>query len=125
MKKHVILVCTVLLMSFAYGQQHYWKEMESFHEQVGTILHPVETGNLRPVKEKSGELLSGSEHWQASVIPADCNYPAIKTDLDDLVKICRELNEAVRLKRGNAEIKKRAIQLHNKFHQILAAAGGR
>jgi hypothetical protein len=95
--------------------------MERFDEQVDTVLHPVEMGNLRPVKANSAALLTNAKHWQSSTIPADCNYPALKTDLEELVKKCQDLDEAVRLKKGNAEIKRLAMQVHDKFHQILHA----
>ncbi len=121
MKKWTLLIiCSVCLSFFAHAQQHVWKEMDRFDEQVDTVLHPVEMGNLRPVKANSASLLAHAEQWQISAIPSDCSYPALKTDLADLVVQCRELDQAVRLKKGNAEIKRLAMQVHNKFHQVLA-----
>ncbi|MDR3716829.1 MAG: hypothetical protein P4L51_28810 [Puia sp.] len=121
MKRIIFLIGSICLSLCAPAQQHAWKEMESFHELVGAVLHPVEMGNLRPVKEKSAALLAGAMQWQASAIPPDCNYPALKTDLVDLVKHCKDLDEAVRMKRSNDQLKKLAIGIHNQYHRMADA----
>jgi hypothetical protein len=121
MKKWIALISLACLSFYSYAQQHAWKEMEAFDEQVDNVLHPAEAGDLRPVKANSGSLLTRAGQWQASAIPADCNYPALKTDLADLVALCGQLDQAVRLKKGNPEIKRLAMQVHNKFHRVLAS----
>ena len=63
MKKWSLLIFSVCLSLYTYAQQHAWKEMDRFDEQVDIILHPVETGNLHPVKANSAALLVNAKHW--------------------------------------------------------------
>ncbi|MEP6749885.1 MAG: hypothetical protein ABJB86_19260 [Bacteroidota bacterium] len=121
MKKLALLVYIALLAVCAYAQQPAWNELDNFHELVKTALHPVETGDLKPVKKNSGLLLQKAGQWKSSAVPAQFNYEAVQTDLDKLVTICQQLDEAVKKNKSSAEIKKMALALHDHFHRILAA----
>ena len=103
------------------AQNGTWKEMDDFHEMVSKNLHPAEAGNLQPLKNNSEALLDKAKKWQLAAVPAEYNYAGIKNDLDTLVMKCTKINDAVKSKKSNKELKTLAMQLHTSFHKILDA----
>ena len=119
-----LLIC-LFISSTCIGQNTAWKEMDDFHEMVSKLLHPVESGNLQPLKTNSQSLLDKAKAWQASPAPSAFRYPQLKTDLDTLVAACTNLNDAVKIKKSNKEIKNLAMQTHMIFHSILSSMENR
>jgi len=121
MKLMALFTALVISLSST-GQSGTWKEMNDFHDMVSKVLHPVESGNLQPLKNNSNDLLDKARKWQNAPAPGAYQYPQLKTDLEKLVADCTNLNEAVKAKKSNKEIKQLAMQTHNHFHVILSAA---
>ncbi len=44
--------------------------MEDFHTVMSKSYHPVEEGNLQPVKDNVNALVQKALAWQASAIPS-------------------------------------------------------
>lgn len=121
MKKLLILSLLPLFTVLSFAQKQDWKEKQAFHELVSETLHPTETGNFMPLKNKSADLLAKAEEWQKSQAPAGNEYPELKTDLEKLVKACRDIDGAVKSKKDKTELRKLATVAHNSYHRIVHA----
>jgi hypothetical protein len=121
MKPTSIFIALLITISF-FGQQPAWKELNDFHEMVSKVLHPVESGNLQPLKKNSAGLLEKALEWKNSTAPVPYQYPAMKADMDKLITDCTKLNDAVKAKKNKAMLKQLAMQTHDQFHAILSAA---
>ena len=114
----LVALCAAI---FSFGQSGTWKEMNDFHEVVGKVLHPVESGNLQPLKSNSSDLMNKAIKWKNASSPAAYSYPQLAADLDKLVADCTSLNDAVKAKKNDKELKRLAMQTHNQYHHIASA----
>ncbi len=97
-----------------------WTELNDFHDIISQTFHPSEEGNLKPVRGRSGELLSKAKALKGGRFPASFNTPEIKKTIDDLVKGAASVNQMVIKKAGDKTITKKLDEVHNLYHAILA-----
>jgi hypothetical protein len=117
--KPILIFISLFICIASRSQTRSWKEMDDFHVLVSQILHPVETGNLEPLKKNSQLLLDDAVLWQKSPVPPADMSPEIAGQLKELVGSCEKLNDAVKQKKSNKEISSLAMSTHMKFHMIL------
>jgi superoxide dismutase len=99
-------------------EKESWVELNSFHEVMAETFHPSEDGNLKPIRERSGEFLARAKTLQSSKIPPSFNTPEIKKSIDELVKGATALNQMVIRKADDKSITKKLGELHDVFHTI-------
>jgi superoxide dismutase len=99
-------------------EKETWTALSTFHGVMSETFHPSEEGNLKPIRERSGEFLSKAKALQTSPIPASFNTPDIKKSIDDLVKGATTLNQMVIKKADDKSITKKLDELHDVFHTI-------
>lgn len=117
--RSLIIMITISLASLsAYSQEAKWQEMEDFHAVMSVTFHPAEDGNLKPLKEKSGNLAANAKTWQKGAVPEGFNAGVTKPILKRLVKQCNAINRAVAAGKPDAELKKMIIEAHEIFHEI-------
>ena len=85
---------------------------------MAETFHPSEEGNLKPIRERSGEFLAKAKALQSGKIPGSFNTPEIKKSIDDLVKGSTALNQMVVNKADDKSITKKLGELHDVFHTI-------
>jgi hypothetical protein len=119
--KRIIILLSLLISLATKSQQTNWKELNDFHSMVSEVLHPVEADNLEPIKKKSQLFLDKAVTWQRSTVPAADQYPQIEADLKKLVGECSRLNDAVKNKSSDKNIKNVAMETHMTFHSILSS----
>ena len=115
-----MLIATLWLSLLCIAQTQ-WKAFDDFHSTVSKTLHPVITGNVQPVKQNSGLLLSIAKAWQASPVPKSVDSVVFKTQIAGLVKQCLDLDNAVKAKQTDAELVTKANTVHETFHALLKA----
>ena len=72
MKKFIYTAIIALSTTFAIAQNKAeWKELKDFHTVMSQTFHPAEEGNLKPIRERSAEMVKAAEAWKKSAIPAD------------------------------------------------------
>ena len=120
MKYLYILITTLLFTLVAHAQKIEWKEMDTFHDLSNKTLHTAIAGDVQPLKQNSEQLLTDALQWQKSTTPAEITSPKIKTDLDELVKECAEMNAAVKAGKPDKDLQQLADKTHKTFHVILA-----
>jgi len=99
-------------------EKESWTALNIFHEVMAETFHPCEEGNLKPIRERSGELLAKARLLQSGTIPPSFDTPDIKKSIDDLVKGATALNQMVVKKADDKTISKKLGDLHDTFHTI-------
>jgi superoxide dismutase len=99
-------------------EKETWTTLNTFHEVMAETFHPSEEGNLKPIRERSGEFLEKAKALQNGKIPASFNTPEIKKSIDDLVKGATALNQMVIKNANDKSITKKLGELHDVFHTI-------
>jgi hypothetical protein len=99
-------------------EKETWTELNSFHEVMGQTFHPSEDGNLKPIRERSGEMAEKAKILQGGRIPPSFNTPEIKKSIDNLVTGSKELNQLVLKKADDKTVTKKLDELHDTFHTI-------
>ena len=118
--KHTLFAAIFLLIaSVLFAQKKEWKQMEDFHTIMAKSYHPVEEGNLQPVKDNVDALVQKAQAWQASAIPSGYNTKQVKPVLDKLVRECQAVKVAVVQNKNNADLKKLITAAHKTFHEIM------
>lgn len=118
MKRTILLLSFMFALVFAKAEDN-WPELKSFHTIMSQTFHPSEEGNLKPIKERSGEMVEKAEALQKSKIPADYNAEKIKPVIDKLVEGSKELQISIEKKEKDEVITKKLSALHDTFHDIV------
>lgn len=121
MKKLFYTLLIALSANFANAQNKAtWKELKDFHTVMSQTFHPAEEGNLKPIRERSAEMVKAAEAWKKSAIPADYkNVKDIQETLNKLVDGSKNLDKQIKAKASDEEIKKSITALHDVFHTIV------
>lgn len=96
-----------------------WAELKEFHEVMAQTFHPSEEGNLKPIRERSGELHKKAVKLSESKIPADFNTPKVIEATKELSAKTKELDELVKKKGTDADVTKLLTETHDSFHKIV------
>ena len=114
-KNYIDALASPLLVTI---EKESWTALNTFHEVMAETFHPSEEGNLKPIRERSGEFLAKAKALQSGKIPGSFNTPEIKKSIDDLVKGSTALNQMVVNKADDKSITKKLGELHDVFHTI-------
>lgn len=96
-----------------------WAELKAFHSVMAQTFHPSEEGDLKPIKERSGEMAEKAKLLSASKVPADFNKPEMKKAIQELVEGTAKLDAMIKNKATDEEITKYLSGLHDVFHTIV------
>lgn len=107
MKKAIVVITLMMVgMVNAQTKNTEWSELKAFHTVMSQTFHPSEKGDLKPVKERSGELVEKAEALKESAIPAQYKTKDIKTALDELVAESKKLDNMVKARKSDKKITK-------------------
>lgn len=96
-----------------------WKALGDFHKVMSNTFHAMQDGNLKPIRERSAELLARAEDLKASQVPPSFNSPEMMNAMANLVTGAADLHNIIRKKGGKDEVvKAKLIALHDTFHII-------
>lgn len=95
-----------------------WMELRDFHKVMAQTFHPMEEGDLNPIKSRAGEMLEKARALAQNEAPASFRTPEIKKAIMDLVEGSAQLNKLVLKKKKDAQIKESLTKLHDTFHVI-------
>ncbi len=95
-----------------------WQALKDFHMVMAQTFHPVEEGNYKPIRERSGEMLSKAKMLASSKVPASFQSAEITKALNDLVDGSAKLDKLVSKKAKDEKIKDSLTKLHDTFHII-------
>lgn len=95
-----------------------WPELKEFHRVMSQTFHPSETGNLSPLRNRSGELLAKAILLKNSVIPSPFSNPKITEALSKLERECSEIHKLNVKKTKDEVLKKKIAEAHDTFHVV-------
>jgi len=97
-----------------------WKEKNRFHRTIGETFHPMEEGDLKPIRARSEEMVKNAIAWQQSVVPE--KFQTVKNIdkiLKQLVKQSKKLDAKIKNNASDDVVKKDLTQIHDTFHKIV------
>jgi len=95
-----------------------WQELKDYHMVMAQTFHPMEEGNLGPIRSRSGELVAKATVLAASKVPASFQSPQITKAIKELVEGSAAVDKLVRKKSKDEKIVKSLTKLHDTFHVI-------
>ena len=96
-----------------------WTTLKDFHKVMAQTFHPAEEGDLKPIRERSGEMLEKAKMLQTGPIPASFDKMEIKKAIGDLVKGAEGIHKTASKKKSkDADLLKQLTALHDVFHTI-------
>lgn len=122
MKKIVVMLLAMVVVSITAIAQSVndWAELKQFHGVMSQTFHPAEEGNLKPIKERSAEMLEKARALNKSKVPASFDKPEVKAAVADLEKGAEALHKLIQSgKATDVEIKAKLSALHDVFHKIV------
>jgi hypothetical protein len=115
------IVSMLLLSNVAKAQSKFdlWPELKTFHGVMSPTFHPSEEGNLSPIKERIGEMVTKAEALAQSKIPTQFENDAIKEAVNKLAVDSKKLQTLIKEKANDEQIKTALSNLHDTFHVIV------
>lgn len=96
-----------------------WPAIKNFHEVISQTFHPSEEGNLKPIKDRSGELATKAYALSTEAIPAEFKNDKILASIEKLKEKSASLDKLVKEKASDADITKSLVEVHDEFHNIV------
>ncbi|MBK5283790.1 MAG: hypothetical protein JJE25_00165 [Bacteroidia bacterium] len=119
-----LVMIIALLTGFAVKTQAQasakdWAELKTFHSIMAATFHPSEDGDLKPIRERSGEMAEKAKLLAASKVPADFDKPEMKKAVQELVEGTAKLDGMIKKKATDKELTEFLAGLHDTFHKIV------
>lgn len=96
-----------------------WQELKNFHQIMSQTFHPSEEGNLKPIKERIGEMVQKADLLAKSAIPTEFNSKEVRQATKDLATDTKKLDKMIKSNASDAKIKTALEKLHDIFHKII------
>jgi Skp family chaperone for outer membrane proteins len=96
-----------------------WPAIKNFHEVISQTFHPSEEGNLKPIKERSGEMVTKANALSTEAIPAEFKNEKILASIEKLKEKTASLDKLVKEKASDTDITKSLEVVHDEFHNIV------
>jgi len=96
-----------------------WNELSAFHEVMSATFHPMEEGDLKPIRSRAKELAEKAIQWANSTPPKIYEQPKIKANLAKLSREATGLAARVGENASDAKVKELLAALHDRFHEII------
>jgi len=96
-----------------------WPAIKNFHEVISQTFHPSEEGNLKPIQERSGEMVTTANALSTETIPEEFKNEKILASIEKLKEKATSLDKLVKEKASDAEITKSLAAVHDEFHNIV------
>ncbi len=122
MKQTIILVAACIGFLFSVQDakaQGNWPELKTFHGVMSQTFHPMQEGDFKPIRERSGEMAEKAKAVAKSSIPAEYNSKEILMAVKQLSKDSKKLDKLVKKDGTDAAITTSLTALHDVFHKIM------
>jgi hypothetical protein len=95
-----------------------WNELSAFHDVMSATFHPMEDGDLKPIRSRAGEMAAKAKQWSDSTPPKVFARTEIKMNVAKLAEESKALADLVAKNAGDAQIKQSLSALHDRYHEI-------
>ena len=114
-----VLAASITGLSAATNDDDTWKELSAFHQVMSQTFHPMEEGDLKPIRSRAAEMAEKAKLWHESTPPKTYDKPEIKEKLAKLVGESKSLAGLVADNAADEQIKQSLMALHDRFHEII------
>src|SRR5215213_1573424 len=106
MKTFIAIFCMIALSATVNAQSSIekWVELKEFHKVMAQTFHPMEEGDYKPIKERSGEMAEKARLLVDSKVPAEFNKPEMLQAIQELNAGSRKLDASIKNKATDEEI---------------------
>ena len=101
-----------------------WAAMKTFHEVMGRVYHPVEQGNLEPLKNFAETLDNKAKELTTKEVPAEFKTKQLMATVKKLQEQTALVNKLVKISAPDADLKKAITDAHDTFHEIVGMCTG-
>jgi acetyl-CoA carboxylase alpha subunit len=101
-----------------------WAELNTFHGVMSQTFHPMEDGNLKPIRQRSAEMYQKATTLAKSAIPAEFNKPGMAKAVKALKNDSKKLDMAIRKGADDTAVTQQLTALHDTFHTIVGICRG-
>ena len=101
------------------GDSDKWNELSAFHELMSATFHPMEEGDLKPIRSRAKEMAAKAVQWSNSTPPKIYDQPKIKSNLTKLSHEATALAARVGENASDAQVKELLTALHDRFHEVV------
>jgi hypothetical protein len=108
----------ISVVALSVAEDEEWKELEDFHHVMAETFHPLEEGDLKPIRARAEELAKKASAWAKSTPPKRFAGVNVKEKLAKLDADSHALAKLVAANGGDEDIKKALTALHDEFHEI-------
>jgi hypothetical protein len=106
-------------MTASAGDSDKWNELSAFHDVMSATFHPMEEGDLKPIRIRADEMAAKAKQWADSTPPKIYAQPEIRANVAKLAQESNALAALVSRKATDAQIKESLSALHDRFHEIV------
>ncbi|MBK7407066.1 MAG: hypothetical protein IPJ40_02695 [Saprospirales bacterium] len=120
--KNVVFLA-FLLVCFLGGAQtanaQDWAELKDFHGVMSQTFHPMQEGDFKPIRERSGEMAQKAKAVAKSAIPEQYKNKEILLAVKQLAKGGKSLDKLVKKDGTDEAVGQSLTALHDVFHRIM------
>lgn len=95
-----------------------WNELSEFHDVMSATFHPMEEGDLKPIRTRAAEMAAKAKQWADSTPPKIYARAEIKKNVAKLAQESKALAGLVASNAGDAQLKESLNALHDRYHEI-------
>ncbi|GHM98686.1 hypothetical protein WSM22_01760 [Cytophagales bacterium WSM2-2] len=86
---------------------------------MAASFHPLDSGNVAPVKKLASQMADEAASWAAATLPEKVNNDEMKGKLEKLKTDTRALADEIAKGATDESIKQKLTELHEQFHKIM------
>lgn len=95
-----------------------WRQLDAFHEVMGSVWHPVAAGDVKAARGRAAELVAAARTWSASRGPVACDNPQARTKMTEMMEHLRSFADASKREASDDAIKATLKAAHDAFEAV-------
>jgi hypothetical protein len=115
----IVWILFLALPGFSGDKFANWPQIKDFHTVMSQTFHPSETGDLGPIRKRSGEMVEKANALAKAEIPKEFKNKDVEAAVKKLATDAQSLHDMIQKKAGDEEVKKALAALHDTFHTIV------
>ena len=99
-------------------QLETWTTLNDFHKIMAETYHPSEKGDLKPIRQRSAEMVEKAQSLLNQPVPDSFNNNDVKRAIADLLVGTKELDGMIQKNSDDKTVTAKLSELHDTFHKI-------
>lgn len=86
---------------------------------MAETFHPLEEGNLQPIKTRADELVKIANQWSSSKPPRNLSTTELKKQIATIETMSESVAKLVKSNAADEQIISKMNELHDQFHKVV------